>query len=658
MKNRNRILAMLLSVMMVLTYMPAIAFAEGEEPADPDTPASEQVEEPTEEQPAETDTANPAPAANPADSDSTLTEEDEPESEEPQNEEETNTQEPLKPAKSPKAETTPSADIADSNELLWDYLNKEVSSELGNDTGAKKPGLLRALNRTRGDRLEGVEQTIYYNLKSQIEAFADPNNEETAKSSAFYVPLTALVGSYYGPEEISVEGSDGTISAYGIPVSDFESIISGDDFAFDSNKIISALLSDLPYAMYWYDKTTAADTIIDDYYPDDDYVYFATDAGVWFYLYVSADFSVDGKTGTTDFDTDKVDRVKTAVNNATGIIDNASGSNLEILNSYKDAICSMTDYDEAAAADDSTPYGDPWQLISVFDNDADTKVVCEGYSKAFQFLCDNTYALTDAGIECDSVTGIMTGGIGEGNHMWNILHMDDNRNYIADITNCDEGTAADDKLFLKGANAGGSVADGYAYACGVSYTYDEDTRSQFSDKELAMSEKDYSATEEVVWDDDTGLAYALVNSDGEEIAKVVGYKGTATTITIPEELGGRPVRSFAINPNKPVEGDNTDYSTIKSLVLPENMIYIRGKCIRRFEGLESITITENAFFKTDEGVLYKKIYDDTLTNYEGVEVVYYPSAKADTEWTMLPDTLEFYYIASFSSCIPTRRWSR
>ena len=34
------------------------------------------------------------------------------------------------------------------------------------------------------------------------------------------------------------------------------------------------------------------------------------------------------------------------------------------------------------------PYGDPWQLIYVFDDDPDTNVVCEGYAKAFKYEAD------------------------------------------------------------------------------------------------------------------------------------------------------------------------------------------------------------------------------------------------------------------------------
>ena len=45
MKNRNRLFALLLSVMMVFTYMPAIAFAEGEEPTDAAGITAEQTDD-------------------------------------------------------------------------------------------------------------------------------------------------------------------------------------------------------------------------------------------------------------------------------------------------------------------------------------------------------------------------------------------------------------------------------------------------------------------------------------------------------------------------------------------------------------------------------------------------------------------------------------
>ena len=115
-------------------------------------------------------------------------------------------------------------------------------------------------------------------------------------------------------------------------------------------------------------------------------------------------------------------------------------------------------------------------MIYVFDQDESTNVVCEGYSKAFQYLCDyaqNTESFDDNSIECYSVSGNMSGGTGAGPHMWNILHMEDGKNYIADITNSDGnsiGVASTDEdadgsyLFLNGCES--SVSFNY-----ISYVY-------------------------------------------------------------------------------------------------------------------------------------------------------------------------------------------
>ena len=62
-------------------------------------------------------------------------------------------------------------------------------------------------------------------------------------------------------------------------------------------------------------------------------------------------------------------------------------SDYEKLAAYCREICGLVSFDYAATAN-GVPYGDPWQLVNVFDGDPATNVVCEGYAKAFQYLCD------------------------------------------------------------------------------------------------------------------------------------------------------------------------------------------------------------------------------------------------------------------------------
>jgi replicative DNA helicase len=50
-------------------------------------------------------------------------------------------------------------------------------------------------------------------------------------------------------------------------------------------------------------------------------------------------------------------------------------SDYEKLQSYRNEICGLTDYNHAAVTD-GAPYGNPWQLIWVFDGNSTTNVVC------------------------------------------------------------------------------------------------------------------------------------------------------------------------------------------------------------------------------------------------------------------------------------------
>ena len=84
--------------------------------------------------------------------------------------------------------------------------------------------------------------------------------------------------------------------------------------------------------------------------------------------------------------TSKAKAIQTAAKNAKEIVSaNSKKSDSEKLKAYKNKICELTDYNWSAV-ENNVAYGNPWQLVWVFDGDPNTKVVCEGYSKAFQYL--------------------------------------------------------------------------------------------------------------------------------------------------------------------------------------------------------------------------------------------------------------------------------
>lgn len=162
---------------------------------------------------------------------------------------------------------------------------------------------------------------------------------------------------------------------------------------------------------------------------------------------------------------EKTGAAQKAVENARQIAASYEGkTDYEKLKGFLYTICDMVSYDwESLEAD---IYGDPWQLVSVFDGDPNTNVVCEGYAKAYQYLCDL------AGIPCYLVIGnVIVDDQGPGvGHMWNNVILD-GKTYLVDPTNCDSGNIGmPDQLFLRGAarNADGSY-DIYTFVNGWEY---------------------------------------------------------------------------------------------------------------------------------------------------------------------------------------------
>ena len=124
-----------------------------------------------------------------------------------------------------------------------------------------------------------------------------------------------------------------------------------------------------------------------------------------------------------------------------------------------------------------------------------------------------------------------------------------------------------------------------------------------------------------------GFAYTAVNSDGGNSVKIVGYNGVKTVVDVPEKIDGRPVSGFSINPDNPIEGDDS-YDNITQINFPDSMLYLKSKNLRKFPSLESFGDFESAGYFASNDVLYKK-YDDG-----DVGVAVYPAARTSTEWVV------------------------
>lgn len=167
---------------------------------------------------------------------------------------------------------------------------------------------------------------------------------------------------------------------------------------------------------------------------------------------------------------------------------NAGKSNLEKLAAYRDAVCDLNSYNYAALDAmhaDSSVYGDPWQLVYVFDGNPDTNVVCEGYAKAFKYLCDLTD--WDGDVVCYIAEGYESGET----HMWNVVRMEDGKCYHMDITYCDNSQIGKDITFLATASGGGQTYTVSGGGQSFTYSYRTDQAGLFTSGYLPISSMAY-----------------------------------------------------------------------------------------------------------------------------------------------------------------------
>lgn len=352
------------------------------------------------------------------------------------------------------------------------------------------PAMMTASN------FSSTSAAFYSKLKERVEAIAAGGGSTV---------INIVFSKTYTAEELNVprvnilEGVSGAMERFhqdtGISYTQNGNLFSlGDDL--DTEAVLNEIVFTDPISLYWYDKTVGS-------YIQKGYRYswdknvdapqeITIEVNATYYMCVATEFrpnpagyyQLDGIDYYCEVDTSKTTAAKNAVAAAQGVVEeNKNGSDSEKLRAYLDYICGAVSYNSTALS--NTPYGNPWQLIYVFDNKSSTNVVCEGYAKAFKFLCDLS-TWSDSDFECILVTGQMGGGTGAGNHMWNLVHLQDG-NYLVDPTNCDQGTAgAPDKLFMREWEVG--QYDGiYSFTDpSITYEYDDDTKATFTPEELML----------------------------------------------------------------------------------------------------------------------------------------------------------------------------
>ena len=260
---------------------------------------------------------------------------------------------------------------------------------------------------------------------------------------------------------------------------------------FDIQEIIYRVLCDLPFDCYWYDKTaqvTSESYSIGATSRDGYVTLHYVGEGVVYYFPVATAYA--GASAYT-ISTSGVQRALNASSKAQQIVDRyANLSDYGKLMKYRDEICNLVDYNHPAADDNTTPYGDPWNLVYVFDGDDDTMVVCEGYSKAFKYLCDLSDFEND--VTCITVAGnFYTSNGTNGGHMWNVVYLGNGMNYLVDVTNCDNGSIGYyDNLMFKKYNTNPSSKI-YTYKVSyvtIQYTYYDYMVNIYRDATLDLSD--------------------------------------------------------------------------------------------------------------------------------------------------------------------------
>lgn len=330
--------------------------------------------------------------------------------------------------------------------------------------------------------LPGELSSVYNEVKPMVKLVADG----TRASTIFELP-----GTWTKPKsEWGITGE--VISADALTAEASAAI----EAAFNLDALMQRMLSEMPYELYWFDKTEGIGMSYGVSLSGE----ILTVKNLKLSMYISQAYAKINEGGATydpfTADTAKTSAAKRAAENATQVVAaNTAKSDHEKLKAYLDYIKDAVSYNNEAANNNATPYGDPWQIIYVFDNNHLTNVVCEGYAKAFKHLCDLS-SFSESDLFCSLVTGTMTVGTSAGPHMWNIVTIG-GRNYLVDATNCDADTVgAPDKLFLCGAaeNVPSKKYTATAGSQSIVYEYDADTLSDYASSDLRLEEMPYSPT--------------------------------------------------------------------------------------------------------------------------------------------------------------------
>ena len=209
-------------------------------------------------------------------------------------------------------------------------------------------------NRTQRSALSGRAMLDDINLKLYDALVPMIRQTAEGKRTSTLFPVSddavGLTNSWWTAGQLGLESlDDGKLGA---------ALLSKEGFV--QKKILQALLADYPYELYWFDKVTGGMAWSFGVMKQDGK---ARLTSLTAKLAVAVDYAKTGVIGTYEVN-ELPARVTAAASNIEGIVSNNAGKDdLAKLKAYANVICSLVAYNNDAAGDSNTPYGDPWQLV-------------------------------------------------------------------------------------------------------------------------------------------------------------------------------------------------------------------------------------------------------------------------------------------------------
>ncbi len=385
--------------------------------------------------------------------------------------------------------------------MLTAVLSFSVSAETGYVNTEEPLYLSTSADRGRSV-LSGVNRKIYDILKEKIADVA-----VSGGSAVFTMPADVY-------ETLKVKYDPDTQQASDV----LGSLVKR---SVDVHAVMLCLLADFPYEMYWFDKISGLGY---SYGYTWDGISSAQVTSLTVKMSVIDVYRAPGYDKSNPAVRTDLSDASAAVTAAKKVVsDNKNKSDMDKLIAYKNYITGAVSYNYDALRSDS--YGSPWQMIYVFDGRSDTNVVCEGYSKAFQYLCMQSDFAGD--IKCYSVLGTTDGS----GHMWNLVVMN-GISYLVDLTNCDEGMIGQNgELFMVNSPQKGN-AKGYTFKIGtqsITYAYIDESMMLFTDSIRTL--KGTSAT----------VAVTGVSLNKTSLSLRVGEKAALTATVAPSNASNKNV---------------------------------------------------------------------------------------------------------------------